>query len=527
MARKLPSHLKIHVEESAHGQQQGPCSYDSVELMQAFTKATGWIPRSLTTTPHMGASDAEGKRPPLRQRIQLISSDPIDGALDYDPEAMLEMSSFTSEDTAWQLFEQIDALVGQLEEAESKLKVQEAQLATTIAVSIRADEAEVLSSRLEESLQRCAEQTGSDAGAVYLLNETTSQLEMRSCWGMPTNRLSQPARNLRGSMGDLEALMGNAVLLENTSLAAEWNCPEKYAAAMCLPIGSPTMPQGTIWLFSDHVRDFSATDIEIAKSTSDKVLADIERSVLAEEVLRGRGVDRQLEEAGLTQSARLPTAQPLHQDYDIAGWTFQGQAVGGNFHNWTMNRHQKICAAIGESRPAGVVGALVATSLQTVIETCWNTKHHTDQVLRRANDLLWETHDSDWRSSLAYMILDPQTGMLELSLAGKIQAFVFGSHGYRMINGTTTELAQQPDTEFRRQEISMEAGELLVFASSRVIGPAINGGLTQDELLREVNDLYDEPVSDISDHLARKLPLLAANDNQNLDRSLIILRRKF
>lgn len=527
MARKLPSHLKIHVEDTAHAQQLEPCNFAAVDMMQAFTKATGWIPRSLSGTPHMGASGENGEKTPLRRRVQLISSDPIDGALDYDPEAMLEMASFTSEETAWELFEQIDALMGQLEEAEAKVQKQEAQLATSVAVSIRAEEGEVLSTRFQESLQRCAEQTGSDAAAVYLLNETTSQLEMRSCWGMPTSRLNKGPRDLRGSMGDLEALMGNAVLLENTALAKEWGCPEDYAAAMCLPIGSPTMPQGTIWLFSDHVRDFSSTDIELAKTTSDKVLADIERSVLADEVLKGRSVERELEDAGLIQSTRLPSPQPLHADYDIAGWTFQGQALGGNFHNWTLNRNRKICAAIGESQANGAVGALVATSLQSIVETCWNSTHTSDQVLRRANDLLWEANDADWRSSLAYMLLDPDTGTLDLAMAGRIQAFVFGAHGFRMLGGTCTELAAQPDTKFQRHEIVMEAGELLVFASSSVIGEKAAGGLTQDDLLTDINDLYDEPVSDIADHLARRLPLLSALEKNLQDRSLMILRRQF
>ncbi|HBE72393.1 MAG TPA: hypothetical protein DDW52_30020 [Planctomycetaceae bacterium] len=537
VAGKLPSHLKIHVEEQAAAEPHSPAVFDAAEIHAAFTEATGWIPQTIRSTPHMGKSDrldnegadgiAAGRKAPLRSRVRLISFDPIDGVLDYDAESLMSASNVVSEEAAWRLYEQIDALSEQLVSLETALQTKEAELATSVAVSIRPDEAEVLSTRLEETLQRSTEQTGSDAAALYLLNDSTSQLEMRSCFGMPASRLAQPARELRGSMADLEALMGNAVLLENTSMAAEWNCPEQYAAAICLPIGSPTMPHGTLWLFSDHVRDFSSTDIEIAKAATEKILADIERSVLSEEVLRGREMDRGVEEAGLTQSTRLPDSQPLHADYDLSGWTFQGQAVGGNFHTWTLNRQQKICAAIGEARPNGMGGALVAASLQTIIETCWNAKHRSDQILRRANDQLWNVHDSDWRSSLAYMLIDPDSGQLDLSMAGCIQGFLFGQNGYRMLTGTGTELAAQPDTLFQRQELTMEAGELLVFASSAVIGPADGCGITQDELLREINELYDEPVSEIADHLARKLPLSTPTHPVSSDRSLLILRRRF
>ena len=45
------------------------------------------------------------------------------------------------------------------------------------------------------------------------------------------------------------------------------------------------MPHGTLWLWSEHVRDFTAIDIDVAKAAADKILVDIERTVLADEVL--------------------------------------------------------------------------------------------------------------------------------------------------------------------------------------------------------------------------------------------------
>ncbi len=191
----------------------------------------------------------------------------------------------------------IDALIQRLSDTEKALANQEAKLATDVGVNVRSDEGALLADRLLESLHRAAEQTHSDAAALYLLDDTTSELKMRCCWGMPASALAHPPRALRGSLADLEALMGNAVLLENTKIAPEWNCPEDYAAAMCVPIGSPTMPHGTLWLFSEHIRDFDNSDIDCAKAATDKILVDIERSVLADEVLKTRRLNRQFEDA--------------------------------------------------------------------------------------------------------------------------------------------------------------------------------------------------------------------------------------
>lgn len=531
MPRKNASHLKLHTEDPTQNENQSDkaglqAPIDLHDLVGVFATATGWIPQPITKTPHQSVGMPDDTLPPLRKRIRLVSTDPIDGALDSG-----DVGNITSEEDAWALLEQVDQLIQTIKDAEGTIELQEARLATSVGVSIRKDEAEILSQRLQESLQRAVEQTASDAAAIYLLDDTTSELKMRCCHGLPKSALAGEPRPLRGALADLEALMGNAVLIENTKLAPEWNCPEDFAAAFCLPIGSPTMPQGTIWLWSSHVRDFGPTDIEIAKAASDKILVDIERSVLADEVLRTRSVNRDLESASMTQASRLPSLQPLHRDYEIGGWTYQGQALGGNFHTWNINKHGNICAALGAAVTDGPTGALVATSVQTVVETCWNARHKTTQVLRKANDILWDVEDADWRSSLCYLTIHPDSGAAELALAGDIQAFVVTPRGVRTIGGAPTPLAEQPDTTFFSEQVNLEGGELLVVVSADVVAGEERGGFTQDVLLDIVNSMQEDSVADISDHLARLLPMGSIDSNEvsspQTDRSLMIIRRAF
>jgi serine phosphatase RsbU (regulator of sigma subunit) len=446
----------------------------------------------------------------------------MDGMLD-----MTEDMPAVSEQSAWELLEQIDALVQRVQQAEEAVATQEAQLACALGVTIRPDESEVLADKLNESLQRAAAQTGSDAAAIYLLDECTSELKMRSCWGLPIQSLAKPARPLRGAMADLEALMGNAVLLENIALAAQWQCPEDFAAAMCLPIGSPTTPHGTLWLWSQHVRDFSTSDIETAKLTADKVLADIERTILADEVVRSRATCRSADAASLLQSTRLPDSQPLHRDFDIAGWTFQGQALGGNFHTWNLNRYGQIIAAVGDAQQTGISGALVATTMQTVVESCWNVQHEPKQVLRKANDLLWSAEEGDWRGSIGYLQLDPSTGLIKYGLAGSVQAYWVGPRGFRLLKSVPTLLGLQPDTRFESADLQLDGGELMVLISADVVSGILHGGFTQESLLQAIHKMYDEPVTEIVEQLSRQLPMATGDAQLDLDRSLVILRRRF
>lgn len=526
MSDKRSSHLRIHTASDS------PLTANTSEhtgdrLFDAFAEATGWQVSWRPGSQHRHKVQADtiiGQgQGDLRKRVQLVSTQPMDGLLD---ESDLFSVPITSEESAWKLLECIDDLKNQLSAAERVIARQEAELAAGIGISLRGDESEILCDRLQESLLRAVDLTGSDAAAIYLLDESTTALKMRSCWGIPQAALSKPARQLRGSMADLEALLGNAVLLENIALAAEWNSPEDFAAGLCVPIGSPHMPQGTLWLWSDHVRDFSTHDIESAKAAADKILSDVERSVLGSEVIRSRGLVKQMESASLIQASRLPDSQPVHRDYEIDGWTFQAGTLGGNFHSWNVNTHEHICAAIGDTAVSGAAGALVSASLQTIVEACWNTRQGAGQVLRKANDIAWGHSDGDWRSSLGFLQIDPNLGAVQLAAAGEIQSFIIGARGFRMIASSGPSIATQPDATYKTERFGIEPGELLLLTTGDVVGGIARGGFTQDALLAMVRELAEEHTSEIVAQLARRLPTLQGDQSTSFDRSLLIIKRK-
>ncbi len=124
------------------------------------------------------------------------------------------------------------------------------------------------------------------------------------------------------------------------------------------------------------------------KGAADKILADIERRVLSSEVLRVRGAAQQLEAASLIQSSLLPDSQPLHQDYDVGGFTHHAHAIGSTFHSWNVNCQEQIVGAIGAAQCSGAAGALIAARLQTIIDMHESSKRCPSEIVRRANDMI-------------------------------------------------------------------------------------------------------------------------------------------
>lgn len=524
--RKQVPHLRLH--RADHDQPARAAKVDQIQtLLEAFAEATGWEIQSIV--PSGGAAQAMCEQfgwpsAELAARVRLVSNLPLDGLLD---ESDFFSQTSTSEHAAWTLCQSLNELVCRLKQCEDAVARQEAELAAGLSMTLT-DQApeESLYSAMEEALDRAVIASGSNAAAVYLLDDTTSTLKMRSCIGLSKNNLTKPPRSLRGALADLEALLGNAVLLENVAIAPDWNCPEPFAAGLCVPIGSSTMPQGTLWLWSDQIRDFSSADIEAAKGAADKILADIERRVLSSEVLRVRAAAQQLEAASLIQSSLLPDQQPLHPDYDVGGFTQHAQALGSTFHTWSINSQEQIVAALGVASSSGAAGALVASRLHTIVDMHESSKRTPAEILRRANDMIWKLQDADWRCSLGMLTIDPTSGMAHLACGGMVQAFLVGQRGYRPLRVNGPILGLQPDSIYKSLSVQLDPGDILVLLPATLLGGLAAGGLNQEELLRMLLQRNEEPLVELAAELSQQLPL--SESRQTLaDHSLLLVRRRF
>src|SRR5262245_44568210 len=230
----------------------------------------------------------------------------------------------------------LGGILGEVNRLRRALWEREAELAAGVPVASRPDEEPHLAERLESVLKGGAEAVGCQAAALYLLDETTTTLKLRAAFGLPPERLLAAARPLRGSVADLEALVGHAVVLEDTSLLPHWRCPEDFPAAVCVPVSSPTTPLGTLWVFCNQHRDFAPEETNLIEIVAGRLAADLEREMLLATGAGAKRIEQQLDAAARWQADRLPCVAPLLDDYEIAGWTRQAGMIGGDFHDWAV-----------------------------------------------------------------------------------------------------------------------------------------------------------------------------------------------
>lgn len=538
MKRRYPSHLRLHSEDRETTAEQskrhnvGLVQDEVQELLTCFEEATSWgISQRLSSESGLSIPQPHvmtGLRP---RRWRLIESSIQDGNLDGD---LLDLPSVSME-KAQKLLNALERLVDRLEGAEDTVRRQEAELATAVGLSSRKDRDREIADRLESILDSTSRTIGACAAAIYLLDEDTTSLKLRSCIGLPASRLSMPARPLKGSLADLEALLGNAVLLSDIEMMPEWPSPEDFGSAIVVPIGSPSMPYGTLWFWSVESRGYSATQIEVANLAAGRIMNEIEQSILGEELTESREIRQQLETASMTQASLLPDSQRLHESFDVHGWTYQNAELGGGFHHWDLTPNNMISLLVGNSAQDGPEGALVATSIQSITRVQWRAQASIANTMRAINDIHWSMPDANWKASVGLIQINPKTNHGSICCAGKIQAFIVSERGFRPIGSQVLEVGSEPDTEFFPKRFVLQKGEILVAYTSDILVPNLTKhsnrtknvpytALDQNTFLRVIMDMIDQKCSDIAGFLARTLPTFERGMGSGLDRSLVLIK---
>jgi hypothetical protein len=492
----------LHKEDHAEQTVKAASSTGMIEeLLQSFSQATGWAPIAVKDEVKARARTQAPAFITANRGWQLVSALPMDGMLDASD---LESQPSVSENTAKKLWASIEKVIERLENAERTVWRQEAELASNIGVTMKVEDQEDLATSLDRSLEQAASAIGCDAAAIYLLDDATSVLKMRSCIGLPKSRLTREPRQLRGSLADLEALLGNAVLIEDIATNSSWQSPEDFGSALVVPIGSLQMPQGTLWLWSERKKSFNAQEIEIAKKTASEIMARLERKVLCQEVASARQVNRGLDEIVARQASLLPDLQPLDHRIDIAGITEVPDNVANHFHAWTLQNNGQIQAALGGSRVAGLDGSMVNTTLQTTLELLWKQPATAAQVIRQCNDHLWGLGEGDWRSTLTLIEINPSDGHGSICNAGRGISYLLSQRGFRPLSAASPLLATQPEAVFSTERFVLNHKDALLSFSPLPVKLMQHSAQSLNELVQYALKLLELPAKDALAELSKR-----------------------
>ena len=523
MGKRIPEYLRLHTEEPPADVVPAVEQFPSVAgLCQSFQEATGWK-LSLQREPQESHHSDPTKSAP---------ANPGDGTTpglfrigSQDDSTAGDRASI-DRDVASRLARDLASVYGDLAAAQDALRQREAELAAGVPVMPRTDEAEHLAERLDAILAGGADAVGCHAAEIYLLDDATSELKLRAVWGMSRRRLTEPARPLRGAAGDLEALVGHVVVLkEDTSRISGWKIPSGFRTAVCVPISTPAIPLGTLWLYSRDDRDFSNQQTNIIEIVSGRISAELEREMLLVEGEQAARSSRSLEAAARWQENQLPQIVPVIDSIDLSGWTTSTNTLSSTFFDWFPLADGCLAMAVVDSGSSGVESALLSAQVHGALRAQSKRRLTPAALISRVNQTIWETSVGDQSASMFYAVFDPARGRLRYVTAGDLLAIHVGRNGSEQITTAAAPLGTDAETRFRQAERPFDAGDVLTVATAgiRDARDAQSRPLGESGLIETLADHLDESA-EVLGELVRYRLLRDFSDPAG-DQALLVFRR--
>ena len=132
-------------------------------------------------------------------------------------------------------------------------------------------------------LKESAKLADFSAASLYLLDSDHKMLKLRSCWGLPEERLLDPPKPLHESLADVEAILGQIAVINEDYLFESWQVPEDFPMAVCLPVMTQQSICGTLWFFSDQRRDWTEHELSLLDYIAGRLAAELEKLALYRE----------------------------------------------------------------------------------------------------------------------------------------------------------------------------------------------------------------------------------------------------
>jgi len=455
-------YLKSFPSDTAVAEHESPLFLASLpELSQAFQKVTGYqlrfakpgyvMPECAAVFPISSGGKAEPCTMGVARSLTSVSLIP-ERDVEHLARALADM---ISEAHQWQ----------------AALRRREAELAAQVQLTFHEPKNHGLAQLLEQILRSGAKAIQCDAAALYLLDHETSLLKIRSIWGLPEERFTDPPRSLGTALADLEAMLGHAVVLkEGEFLTEQWNTPENFPASVCVPVASSTSIHGTLWCFADTPMDFDSGAINLLEIIAGRIAIELERKTLLREGHDSMILKRQLTDAEHFLQNQLPRSViKADAQWQIAGATNHARPLAATFYDWqdvTPDKTLFTIVSTAEKAPS-VEAQMRMVMLQTEIKNLGRYKHSAKQAIRELEDIAFSQQAEKKPFEMFYGLLDKNKSQLRLSCSGSFVLFQYRPtcgygdepHGLQRIDGDYED-AKPELGGFRL--LSMHPGDCLI-----------------------------------------------------------------
>jgi GAF domain-containing protein/anti-sigma regulatory factor (Ser/Thr protein kinase) len=385
------------------------------------------------------------------------------------------------------------------------------QAITDIALGRSSIEEDVLS----EMLERIRQVLGVDTAAILLLSAEGDELVARAARGLE----EEVERGVRipvgrGFAGRI-AEQRKPVLLDDVDHADVLN-PLLREKGISTLLGAPLLVEerviGVLHVGSLEPRAFTPAEVGLLERAADRIALAVDRA-------------RQHTVADLLQRTLLPARLPDVSNLELAARYLAGADdahVGGDWYDVVLLPKGRVGLVIGDVVSRGVRAAAVMGQMRIALRAYALDGDGPGPVLDRLDRLVRGLGEREM-ATVAYLVLDPTTGTLDIGVAGHLPPILIPASGQARVLDTvhSRPIGVVAARRYEEAQVQLMPGDTLVLYTDGLVE---RRGAPIDESLRELTRWAGTEAIESAEQLCDRLIAAAEADVVADDVAVLVVR---
>lgn len=315
---------------------------------------------------------------------------------------------------------------------------------------------------LEQALDACCEALNFERGLI-VLKTLRGEPEMPVTRNM--GRDEHGAFKVSRSLINRALVDGERAIVNNPATDLVGNITDSLVrfpicSALCVPILHREEILGVI--YGDRITDAGAykpRDVDFLAAIAQQVGVGLTNLRLAQEQVKTRAFERELDQARTIQRMLLPPAPLVIGGMTIEGFNEPSSAVGGDYFDFFELGDGKVCAIIADVTGHGLAAALIMANLQAAVRVSMGHDTKLPELATRINQLICRNTGAEVFITAIVAVIDSQTGTVDLINAGHPGPLLLGNTVRAWPDDDNSlPLGISPDEKYAVQQIQMGNG---------------------------------------------------------------------
>jgi phosphoserine phosphatase RsbU/P len=263
----------------------------------------------------------------------------------------------------------------------------------------------------------------------------------------------------------------------------------RIRSMMCAPlIDSDGKALGVLQIDTlDQRKRFQNEDLELLVSIAQQASVSIQNAQLAEQAMRQREVDRDMQLAREVQRGFLPERKPQIEGYQFFDYYQPAEQVGGDYFDYISLPDGRLAVIVADVVGHGVAAALLMAKLSAEARFALYAEPQPATAVTRLNERLCAMQVQRF-VTMVLLVIDPKTSKAQVVLAGHMPPI------HRKPDGTISEpgdevaglpLGITDSLPYEQLEVKIEPGDVLALYTDGINEAAdASGAMYSIERLR-------------------------------------------